>query len=258
MRGCKRRSNQIARHKRRATSLKDVRYAQCVASGDYKMKILTLLTIAWAWLFTSCVTNGLDGLSEPTYWDKRKMDARDIFTLTISKPALGAKAQIGPVGLGLYDQQFFSKFFRHQEFGLKHGEINSFVSEDLTCIGTLGEQSRHTYLKFGRDGEVRDSGVSFNRDLERQRIALRTKLRMKYSRSGLFVSPPERTSIAQYSRLELAAGLYTGVRVGFNPLELFDFFIGFTTYDLASDDYFGPRAQYLYGIRSAASANPSQ
>ena len=29
MRGCKRRSNQIARHKRRATSLKDVRYAKC-------------------------------------------------------------------------------------------------------------------------------------------------------------------------------------------------------------------------------------
>ena len=35
MRGCKRRSNQIARHKRRATSLKDVRYAQCPKSGHF-------------------------------------------------------------------------------------------------------------------------------------------------------------------------------------------------------------------------------
>ena len=34
MRGCNRRSNQIARHRRRATSLKDVRYAQCRAAGN--------------------------------------------------------------------------------------------------------------------------------------------------------------------------------------------------------------------------------
>jgi len=52
MRGCKRRSNQIARHRRRATSLKDVRYApsiheenissnsiQILSSADQKIKV---------------------------------------------------------------------------------------------------------------------------------------------------------------------------------------------------------------------------
>ena len=34
MRGCKRSSNQIARHRRRATSLKDVRYAKCRAARN--------------------------------------------------------------------------------------------------------------------------------------------------------------------------------------------------------------------------------
>ena len=186
------------------------------------------------------------------------MDLRDIFTFTIAKPAVGAKVQIGPIGIGLYDQQFLTKYIRHMEFGLKHGEFTSFVSEDLTCIGTLGEQSRHTHLMFGSDGEIYGRGVGYNRQRDRKRIALRTKVRMKYSRSGLFVSSPERTSITHYSRLELAIGLYSGIRIGFNPLEFVDFLIGFTTWDIAEDDFFGPLGQYLYSAAGAKSRGQCQ
>ena len=39
MRGCNRRSNQIARHKRRATSLKDVRYAKLAGSAPKNKRV---------------------------------------------------------------------------------------------------------------------------------------------------------------------------------------------------------------------------
>jgi len=43
MRGCKRRSNQIARHRRRATSLKDVRYAPFWQKGEHMNLIIQRL-----------------------------------------------------------------------------------------------------------------------------------------------------------------------------------------------------------------------
>ena len=39
MRGCKRRSNQIARHRRRATSLKDKRYAKLAGSAPKNQRV---------------------------------------------------------------------------------------------------------------------------------------------------------------------------------------------------------------------------
>ena len=37
-------------------------------------------------------------------------------------------------------------------------------------------------------------------------------------------------------QIEFAIGIYGGLRVGFNPAELIDFILGFTTYDLYDDD----------------------
>ena len=58
MRGCKRRSNQIARHKRRATSLKDVRYAkwphQCTILRSKLKKALSYIIILLSLTLQSC------------------------------------------------------------------------------------------------------------------------------------------------------------------------------------------------------------
>ena|GEM_PF-4307037 len=57
MRGCKRRSNQIARHRRRATSLKDVRYTQLGATVEPSYHNLVFPWLSGAGCSYSCRTS---------------------------------------------------------------------------------------------------------------------------------------------------------------------------------------------------------
>ena len=48
--------------------------------------------------------------------------------------------------------------------------------------------------------------------------------------------PPESPNPARWTQIEVAAGLFGDVRLGFNPGELLDFLLGFFGADLYGDD----------------------
>ncbi len=144
---------------------------------------------------TGCATGYLDG---------RFHDAADIFTATGGLGG-GAKAQLGPVNLGL------PLCVAEHEYGLRGGTLiaSDMFSYDLWLL-VLGTEL------FVLEKDDRDKSfvvATFNPD-----------------------GPRLEGTPALFTQIELLAGLGLTVRLGFNPGELLDFLLGWTTLDLYGDD----------------------
>jgi len=144
--------------------------------------------------------------STKAYFVDRDRDAADIFTATVGVGG-GAKAQIGPLNLGL---PFCASW---GETGLRGGMLVS---------------SPDDY--FGDDGWLLFFGA--------EEFDLRSDLRGKSISFGTIGPEPPRThgNPAKFTQIEVVVGLGGTIRLGFNPGELLDFILGWTTIDIYKDD----------------------
>lgn len=161
------------------------------------MKLLTLV------LGVSC----LMGCTSP-YMAARGHDLADVFTLTVGE-GFGAKARVGPVqcGLGIWADSW----------GLRNGEFSTQDPNYFTVDSSLGELFERCTWGEDRNKDYEAEGLLF----------------VAFPSSGhQIVGGP----VHYYTQIEIALGMWKSCRLGFNPGELLDFILGWTTIDILSDD----------------------
>lgn len=155
------------------------------------------------------------------YWKDRAMDLRDIITITGSVGLMGgAKAQVGPIGLGLYAEDGggigHSGISLAAESGIRNGEVGSHNTREVIFIAN------------------KTSSNPKNSDKE-----MRAQKRCKSYENSL-------ENPSSYTRLGVGVGFIIGAKLEFNPGELLDFILGFFLLDIYKDDL------YLEGKKKCA------
>lgn len=142
-----------------------------------------------------------------TYWGNRANDLADICTVT-SGAGIGAMAHVGPInaGLGAYGDVI----------GLRRGEVG-------VAMGGSGQ-----LIIGGFDANKSSANASM------QRANLRGK---GYDTKNVIVPFDGDVPAPYWTNIEVSGGALIGMRVGFNPGELLDFLLGFTTLDMYGDDF---------------------
>jgi len=177
---------------------------------------------------------GLVGCSTSGYFGNRGRDAADVFTATVGF-GVGAKARVGPI---------------------QTGALAMFEGVGLRC-GCFGGASGRQKLSFPGEYVFIVAGAEDTGSIE----AI-TDLRDKTYRTEEhypFIATPEFHKVYQgegsgsrfpynhttqvsgfcesyYSQIEVVGALGPSVRLGFNPGELLDFVLGWTTLDIYGDD----------------------
>ena len=157
-----------------------------------------------SFICAGCATDG--------YWFDRQKDFADIFTCTAGL-GVGAKLRLGPINIGL------PVAYAVDKVGLKNGMVGKFDHNNYTpdnqdtWLLLLGFQYEVTADKYQRGKSYAVYTASSNRQI------------------GLMGGPE------QYSQLEFLWGLVGTVRLGFNPGELIDFFLGWFLLDVYDDDF---------------------
>lgn len=173
---------------------------------------LQLLAVFLTAILTGCASTG-------SYFADRSHDAADVFSLAFGK-GIGLKGRAGPVTTGL--------MMDYTAVGLRGGEI---CHEDLSEIETNYD------TRGARDG------VMIIHSAERFTLTRsdRGKNFTASSRTGDIVLPfittlDTESSPAYYTEIEAVVAAYYSIRIAFNPGELLDFVLGWTTLDIFGDD----------------------
>ncbi|MEM7182759.1 MAG: hypothetical protein AAF518_17735 [Spirochaetota bacterium] len=125
--------------------------------------------------------------------------------LTLGIQGYGFKVIAGPVHFGFYTEG-------GREIGLKHGYLGISSSQDITLIANLFENARPNQYIPGRK---------------------KSKYQRFYSSSK-----PDKTDPSYHWRFGIVGGLHGRFRVVVNPMEIFDFSLGFLGIDVFRDDVF--------------------
>lgn len=167
------------------------------------MKIILFVLLAIS--LTSC-----------SYTRNRINDAKDIFTLCVN-PSLGCQVQAGPIRTGA-------------------GASISVYGMSDGCIGGFGGPRvlpPHQYVLIGPGGKETTTGWYYPDILKRGKEYQQEQFFLvglpKYSNSKAWMKP-------YYTQFEVDAGFVVGLKVGVNPGELLDFFLGFFGVDMYGDD----------------------
>ena len=162
------------------------------------------------------------GCAEKGYLADRGRDALDVFTLTIG-PGLGAGARVGPLHAGLGVQI--------DMVGMRGGAVDVWEighGMSVTIETTVYSTDRFPY------GESRQPEER-NKTFEAFGYPLISYIPQKTVGTGE-KAVEQHTSYSYYTQIEAFAGAIGGLRVGFNPGELIDFLLGWTTLDIYNDD----------------------
>ena len=161
------------------------------------------------------------GCASP-YWQNRRADAADVFTATIGV-GLGTTARIGPLHAGLGGN--------FDLYGIEAGKVGELGNTSALVLDSGGQYAGDacliawgtSHIDLLGDGRARGKQVYSNRGS---------------SEWIPFWDPPkpESQNPARWTQIEVAVGLLGGVRLGFNPGELFDFILGFFGEDIYGDD----------------------
>jgi len=184
-------------------------------------------------IFTLAVVVTLTGCSTPYMIDRRR-DAADIFTIGVGV-GLGAKARVGPIQTGLLGDIDL--------VALRGGAVGVFipVPDDLQLLVT-GQELFWPVAPLGLPDPEPDGNV-----FEKRGKMFYTKFDFKHpfwhhvvkdENAAYYchhVAEDER-ALYYYTQIELVGALVGSVRVGFNPGELVDFILGWTTIDIFNDD----------------------
>ena len=164
---------------------------------------------------------GASGCVSPRgYFADRWDDSKDIFTVAGGVGA-GAKARVGPLQVGA--------LVNYDRWGLRGGELSGL--HGLSCSEMVSplpipifERGKCTMLLAGLDWFHGSTG----------RTEARRKSYMAFSAYVPVVAIGNRAHY--YTQMEVAAGLGGTLRLGFNPGELLDFILDWTTLDIYGDD----------------------
>jgi hypothetical protein len=156
-------------------------------------------------------------VSARAYFHDRWADAKDIFTASVGTGPGGVMARVGPVNAGF--------FYNSDWTGLRAGEFFNFPSDfrermAQRCAGEIG-----IGLVWG---EGFGNSLSLKEACERKK---------SYEWGGVLI-PIVYSGVPAscYTQIEVAAGIAGTLRLGFNPGELLDFLLGWTTLDIYGDD----------------------
>lgn len=190
------------------------------------MKLIKIILSAFLslFIFTGC-----------GYLKDRRNDFADIFTGTIEK-GLGGYAHIGPISSGL--------FSGHDLTGIRGGIFIPPGTMERSTEKWFEHNDGDFYLLFAGFGGFLPMYNAGSNDYQYitaiKEADIRRKTGMEYSFCGASLYHPNQpgfqSHISHYSNIEFAGGLFYGVRFGFNPAELLDFIVGWTTIDLLDDD----------------------
>jgi hypothetical protein len=197
------------------------------------------------WVFvvqlTGCLLSALcSGCATTGYMGDRMRDAGDIFTATVGVGG-GAKARVGPVTAGL--------FLNSDKAGLRGGEVFSSTDEfqrtprESTSLIPI---IHYCVLLFVND-DFRATPEHDARHKSYQAISFIPLV-------SWVVEPKldPRAKWPYYTQIEAAAGLGGTIRLGFNPGELVDFILGWTTIDIFNDDLKKPARRDRPSARAAS------
>jgi hypothetical protein len=167
-------------------------------------------------LILGAVAAGSGCISSRAYFADRWADAKDIFTASVGTGA-GANLRVGPVGTGLFANSDFA--------GLRGGEGYYLWEDAGTRVGDM----------LGRHMTCSLSLLAFWGD---DFSIAECEPRKKSHNTGGFLVPfsYRKVPASFYTQCEAAAGLGWTLRLGFNPGELLDFLLGWTTLDIYGDD----------------------
>lgn len=175
--------------------------------------VLALLVAAGV---TGCASTG-------GYFVDRGRDAKDIFTASCGM-GYGAKARVGPVRAGLL-------IVLEETGGLRGGDFAPFGRKPK-LHSQFPSDVDLTVFSF----EMAGSDVWPTAGLRGKSFAALGLLGL----SGVFCNATNgvvwRQSIPYYTQVELVLGLGSHLRLGFNPGELLDYVLGWTTIDIFKDD----------------------
>ncbi|MBL0265253.1 MAG: hypothetical protein IPQ05_15655 [Leptospiraceae bacterium] len=210
-----------------------------------------------------------------TYWNNRRKDLQDVITVGVEKPAYGVTLKLAPLNLGFLfvgGETEPGKKDLGGGIGLRGGSFSSYVAQQLVFGWMGGDTFYSGELELADDGKMqyekkipivknaRDNIKSYSvtyfkifsdppKDRKkRQKEEVRSVVIKKMLEDNpnadpalLAYLPKENLKPNGYPKsylyqIEFAIGIYGGLRVGFNPAELIDFILGFTTYDLYDDD----------------------
>jgi hypothetical protein len=161
-----------------------------------------------ATLVTGCAT---------PYIIDRGRDAADIFTAAVGVGA-GAKARIGPLAqgvcvnlnyLGIQDGRAFCGYEKHENDNGMDGAFLLYTFS-LSNRSEIVRNRNKSYLGFHLLGVA-----------------------CPFSIEGEEVEYPK----SYFTQIEVIAGFCGTIKLGFNPGELLDFILGWTTIDIFSDDF---------------------
>ncbi len=223
-------------------------------------------------LLTTCIFFFVDCA---TYWNNRRKDLQDVFTAGVEKPVYGVNLKLAPLnigflfvggetepgkkdlggGIGLRGGSFSSYFSQQLVFGWMGGETFYSGELELADDGKTQYENKIPIVKEARDN-IKSYSVVYLKILtdppkdrkkrtkeEVRRVAIQNMLAENPNADPALLAylPKENAKPNGYPKsylyqIEFAIGIYGGLRVGFNPAELIDFILGFTTYDLYDDD----------------------
>lgn len=209
-----------------------------------------------------------------TYWENRRKDFQDIFTLGVEDPGYGAGFRMSFLSIGFHFQggeTEAGKKDKGKGYGIRGGSLGKYHSQQLV-FGFMGGESFYfgepvvdeegklelqegiprvendrdnlkshklRYLKFYRD----PPSERRKRNKEKIRKKIIEDLIDSTGKEEEYAPylPPEKQKPYGYPnsylyQIEFFGGAYFALRAGFNIAEFFDFLLGFTTYDLLEDD----------------------
>ncbi|EMO51702.1 LIC13411 family adhesin [Leptospira noguchii] len=228
-----------------------------------------------------------------TYFQNRKNDLKDIFTVGVETPGYGAGVRIGPLAAGFVFQGGESASGKRdlgKGYGLRGGYFGSYRSQQL-IFGILGGD---TFFPLGVETQTSETESPETISLEtteelknledsktpgdkvpeflNERYNIKSQKLRYLSFYNIPVAerrrkkkeefykrfiekqnldkndPAVQNALQNFNKrkdgypksflyqIEVYLGIYAGLRIGFNPVELLDFLIGFTGLDLLEDD----------------------
>jgi len=193
-----------------------------VRSREVKTFIQTVFVGAAIVIVTGCAaTKG--------YFVDRGRDAKDVFTATVGL-GLGAKARVGPLHAGL--------LVNHDVVGLRDGAFGYYTLSMGRGDGVALEYEATVIPVPGpyREGLFGNWAFGYDAFMARQPVDGR-RLKADYEVRSLIPLLATEGLRHQYcTQFEVVLGLGPSVRLGFNPGELIDFVLGWTTLDIFDDD----------------------
>ena len=177
------------------------------------------------------------GCSTP-YMTDRGRDAADIFTVAVGY-GLGTKVRGGPVQVGL--------LYEASTASLRGGEMSAdnrepCLPETVDVLGLImGMESLHK-CQLERNKNFAAGNLNLLPEDRDEQLLLPLVYVARHAepiRTQTTSCPKSKNQpppFYYYSQIEVVAALYRSVRLGFNPGELLDFLLGWTTLDIYKDD----------------------